>query len=98
MQTMNQPPQSALNSLAVHYIVPCQTAQILSRQGVKLLQHEAIPWVTCGECLNNNSGGPRGQAGGGRQPSVDPSVMAVIRWKQDKGQSRMRPGGRRFQQ
>ena len=92
MIPLNQRPQSALDPLAVHYIVPCVTAHVLGSQGFKFLCHESIPWVTCGECLNNNSGYSSVKVAGGGSSPVSPSVRDFIRWKQERGQARMRPG------
>ncbi len=95
MYPVNQRPQSPLDPLAVHYVIPCVTAHVLASREVRFLYHESLPGVTCGECLDRNSGGMAPTVAGEKPSLVPPNVKELIRWKQNRGQARLRPGVRR---
>ena len=95
MHPPNQRPLAALNPLAEHYLVPCTTAHILSSQGVGILQHELMAFVTCAECLDNNRHGSSVPVNETRSFLVSADAKRIIEWKRDKGMSRDLPRSRK---
>ena len=89
----NQRPQDPRSLAAVHYFIPCVTADELLLRGVAPRQSAEIRYVDCGECLDNyaNSDPLTGTDESG-PPQVSPDAKAIIVWKRGKGQSRSFPG------